>query len=721
VDITTTTGKHAQAAAGTEYNVAITNVSTTGNNVTVTAHLTNKSGGANVTTLTASDASAFRFTFAQLDGSNTAASPANWVPHFKRTSGTAVQGYYQRANDKTGTFDVSQAASGLYSYTFGVGDGTYGVASNYSASGNITTSNPLVLTSMTEYSATATQRIGVEVRVSNTQTVNNGVCDFVVSGAASETCTGSIADGVYAGTLANQVVTTSACNVCHDADGDGNGLALHGGPRRQVEFCVTCHNSSTTDGTTGNTVNFKTMIHKIHDGKNLPSVAAGGSYGIGSHDYSKGAFPQEITNCAKCHTGGAYSTNWYAVPSIESCGSCHDDVDFTTGTNHAGGIKANGTCGNCHNSSATTAENPQRAHRQDKIMTEGNRWAYVINSVTYDSSTGGVTVNFQVNQDGSPVDLTGTPWTQGSASRLAVSIGWKASGKADYTNEGAGNTSTPGAPININVVNNGAVDSGVTAVGGNVYTVSTTLPDTGKAAGTGIAMLDGHPAVQTYTGWTDSSTGAAKSVYDRIPALGAFKEFAITASSVSARRSVVTTTNCSKCHDTLSLHGNNRTVTNSAGSSIELTLCTTCHNSANTDIAVRPTDGSATADGLVEASIDMKRMVHQIHKGADLTPKQVVIYGFGGSTHKFGGEFPPGTPLNSCTVCHASTTYYPPLTTGIEGTTVESGSIGVYTDDVNISPNTAVCSSCHDNATQKRHMESMGGSFKALETDISYE
>ena len=54
-----------------------------------------------------------------------------------------------------------------------------------------------------------------------------------------------------------------SCNGCHDR------LALHGGGRVDVQFCVMCHNPGTTDANSGNVLSMQTMVHKIHAGRLL--------------------------------------------------------------------------------------------------------------------------------------------------------------------------------------------------------------------------------------------------------------------------------------------------------------------------------------------------------------------------------------------------------------------------------------------------------------------
>src|SRR5262249_45938000 len=129
-----------------------------------------------------------------------------------------------------------------------------------------------------------------------------------------------------------------------------------------------------TDPDTGNTVDFKVMIHKIHMAGDLPSVQAGGEYHIIGFNQSDNiyagdpakkvpdvVFPQDIRNCDTCHGAAnadtpppTQSANWYASPNRAACQSCHDDVNFATGLNHPAGPQADDSaCATCHQPQGT--------------------------------------------------------------------------------------------------------------------------------------------------------------------------------------------------------------------------------------------------------------------------------------------------------------------------------------------------------------------------------
>ena len=101
-------------------------------------------------------------------------------------------------------------------------------------------------------------------------------------------------------TTVRDVIKTQSCNKCHDE------ISAHGGSRRGIEMCVLCHTPQTTDPDTGNTVDLQAMVHKIHAGRELPSVQAGKPYriiGFGGtvFDWSSVAYPSNIRRCESCH------------------------------------------------------------------------------------------------------------------------------------------------------------------------------------------------------------------------------------------------------------------------------------------------------------------------------------------------------------------------------------------------------------------------------------
>ena len=204
---------------------------------------------------------------------------------------------------------------------------------------------------------------------------SNAVFDFVPSGAPI--------------TQIRDIVRTETCNQCHDP------IAAHGLPpfefdRREVRICVLCHYAGQINPETGNTVDDRVFIHKLHMGANLPSVTGkalsvfgtsgssaaapasgatqtpmpagydpakvpGKPYQIivtseaETFDASTIVFPQDARNCIVCHQKTTQADNWKTNPSRAACGSCHDNVDFATGKNHDGIVQMDDSmCHTCH-------------------------------------------------------------------------------------------------------------------------------------------------------------------------------------------------------------------------------------------------------------------------------------------------------------------------------------------------------------------------------------
>jgi len=287
----------------------------------------------------------------------------NWVPyiyHTETVSGsathdwpnpdgtTAEQGY--REND--GTF--TDNGDGSYHYVFSTD------VSSVTVGGTAIT-----------YDRSATHRVSVMLG-GHAGATGTATYDFTPDGSAV--------------TETRNILSTASCISCHGPSFHG-----HGGDRMTLENCVSCHNPSTTDAQSGETLDMKVMIHRIHAGAELATIpgpdgivfdnpatpidesADNGDYSIWGyrntrHEWSDVGFPAVIDNCTKCHQGtGEDVDNWKNVPSRAACGSCHNDVDWVVGTNHGGGAQTtDGSCATCHAATGTGGVAPS--------VTEAHNW-----------------------------------------------------------------------------------------------------------------------------------------------------------------------------------------------------------------------------------------------------------------------------------------------------------------------------------------------------------
>lgn len=558
-----------------------------------------------------------------------------------------------------------------------------------------------------EYDATLTHRVAIAVRSATLPRVSNAVHTWQPSTGNTEPDAG------------RDLVAQANCNACHSE------LSAHGGPRRDVKLCVTCHNPGSVEASSGQSLDFTVMIHRIHAGAELPSVIAGTPYliyGFGDrpHDYSEVEFPQDLRNCTRCHDPADSSTpqaaNFMNRPTLQACGSCHDDVDFAAGAagGHPGGVVTdNSQCTVCH------AENRVAGSIPESHRIPGKLWAarFRYNILSVDDTGQGqyprVTFSVTNPEDGdAPYDILGdAPFTAGSSSSLSVDIAWST---ADYGNAGSG--AYPGQPVRISALTDAIAN------GDGSYTVTSPVPVPYDVTGSGTVAIEGHPAGD-YDGDGTYS--------DRVPVTGVTQDFAITDAAPTPRRAVVRLDQCQACHgvnDGLSLHGNNRTD--------NVQLCTMCHTPNATDLAVRPDDPDATANGVNTAAvdaleqrpIDFKRMIHAIH-GASVRSSPYVVYGFRGSVNDFSGVGYPGVVAN-CTQCHESSSYALPLQAAVLGTTIDTHATKVdgaisppgAVEDIaaygRISPASAVCSACHDDPAATTHMQQNGGGFGITAAEI---
>ncbi len=460
----------------------------------------------------------------------------------------------------------------------------------------------------------------------------------------------------------DEIQEKNACNQCHDP------LAAHGDVRVDAKLCVLCHSPQTTDADTGNLLDMRVFIHKIHRGENLPSVKAGGKYHIIGFnqtdvDYSTVVFPQDIRNCQNCHEGRnpaakpSQSDVWYTKPARAPCGACHDDIDWVTGANHAGGPQADDSaCASCHvpqgdkeyDAGIRTAHTPPYRSKQLKGLNA------TILDVTNVGPGKKPTVIFKLTEnDGTVLD----PKNFGASSTVNFLLGGPTT---DYAID----------PFRENAA--GAAFNGTVAT----YNFTNAIPASAKGSWA-IAI----EARRTIT--LNPAPRQGPATYTE-GAVNPIKYIAVTDGTPVPRRNVVVLDNCNKCHDRLA------TTFSHGGQRIAIEECVICHNPNASDKARRPAD-----QGPPE-SISLKRLIHRIHSGENLT-QPFSVFGFGGTANSFNEVRYPGN-RKDCVQCHTSTsTYNLPLPTG---------AIPVVTQRDFFSPQgpaTAACLGCHDNVDAAAH------------------
>ena len=539
-------------------------------------------------------------------------------------------------------------------------------------------------------------RVGLEIRLRPA-----GATEFIPANNAVFTWTPTTGGAVDSG---REIVDNDTCNACHD------NLVFHGGARFDLQYCAMCHESHSFDAQTGNTIDLRVMIHKIHRDE-LPSKPYGiFGYGNEWHDYSDFQFTQDQRNCQTCHEEDDADTPqasfWRTNITREACSSCHDYVNFDTGVGHGGVAATDDQCFTCHGPNSNFGLRPDQVH-YDPLLRAGEKFKYEVLNVADSKPGQKPTVTIRVTDptnNNAPYDIkaAGGPFQIGNAS-LRVDVAF--STRPDFTNTGSGSatatTGTPAQPISIDFKANGVPDPAFPGA----FKATATVAIPAAATGSGSALLEGRPNVRIDT----NGDGVLETV--AVPVTSSGKAFAITDTTPVPYRAVVDINKCNDCHKQLSLHGENR-----AGNA---ELCATCHNPNATDIARRVANSNcqAVTGTLDDQTIDFKVMVHAIHAGAKAGYK---VCGYGNTGYDFSYVRYPGR-LNNCEGCHLPGTYYPPDSTVALATTFDAGDRSTPLGDVATTPATAVCSVCHTSQDARNHMLSAGpgGSVTAVKDAAS--
>lgn len=446
---------------------------------------------------------------------------------------------------------------------------------------------------------------------------------------------------------ATDVVRTEACNACHDQ------LAAHGGSRRSVQVCDVCHTPQTTDPDTGNTVDMKVFIHKIHAGAELPSVQAGRAYQIigfnnSVNDYSTIVYPaapngEGVKRCETCHDPAqkAAQQNAYLTrPNRDACGSCHDNVNFATGQNHVNlPVFTDNQCSQCHipqgeNEIDASIKNAHIIHTEPPQAPGVN---VDITKVTNTSAGQKPTVTFTI-KDNKGNGITMAQMTGGS-NRIGLVMAGPASDYG-YTKFGA-DVSTPGY-----VSENPVPTAQCSTDGTCTYTFAHAIP----ANATGTYSI-GIEARRAYT----ILPGTTQEIVTEYGATNKVANFSVDGSKVQAQRTVVTTDQCNQCHFRLSVHGENRN---------QIEMCVLCHNPSETDSARRPGAVVAADKTAPPQSVNLTLMIHKIHTGEKMVTDfntSYTVVGFGGSHNDFSDvRYPAMSPNGTtgdtakCAMCHVN-------------------------------------------------------------------
>ena len=490
-------------------------------------------------------------------------------------------------------------------------------------------------------------------------------------------------------TKIRDVVATASCDSCHDQ------LSFHGGQRRGVALCVMCHTPAMVDATTGQSVDFKVFIHKLHLGSSLPSVVAGTPYLIGTTNFSKIIFPATSSNsdayassgfrCTVCHDATkATQANNYLKPTAAACGSCHDNVNLATGQNHAGGPQPNDTmCADCHIPQGELPFDASviGAHLVPEDAVPGSAYpllggvAITLTSVTNGAAGKAPTVNFTL------LDGNGKPLPLAQMSSLTFMM---AGPTTDYGYTSFGSTvTTPGY-----VTESALATTTCSAAGACSYTFTHPVP--AGATGSFAISYYGARTAEVLLQGTTAQTSVTESPFNNVI------YFSVDGTPVVNRREVVAATTCNACHYALGLHG---------GSRRNPEMCIMCHNPSLTDSSTRPTAVVPAQAKLPALGVNFNLLIHRIHTGVNLPPlgASYTVVGYQGSINDFTTIlYPPFSPAGvatdteNCSMCHVNSSETN-LPLGLNPTTNPQGLI-------NPAPAiTAACTGCHASVAMSAH------------------
>ena len=550
----------------------------------------------------------------------------------------------QASNDpKTSEAQLVYNSAGYYTYTFtaDITDPAWAKTINgveYSTHG-------------VSFVPAATHRVAIQLSYTNAagEAVRvNPYFDFTFGGSGPYAST-PLTDPATQDFLMSEV---SSCNVCHEK------LTAHGGGRVAIQYCDMCHNPGTTDPNSGNVLTMSTMVHKIHAGQLLASVPGGEKYTIWGyrdteHDFSDVGYPQDMRNCAGCHTAGNPATpqgdKWKTAVSKQACLTCHANASGSPWYEGHRGF-ANAIVGPGADPNSMT--NPQclSCHAAGKSVSSGAvHWAQEqVHQALYKMNIDSVAFNDTPDHRGRSVTLTYSltnPTAGNRPYRLLVNVvdcTANADGSlANCNNALFGNLKAYLAYQNMVGQAPWVTDFSAYGNGGNVafaclyegpktascpttgvndgsnhYTATIPVPDdsaTAVAFGTAMVATAGQiKELKLRTDWS----GPDRPPVDPPVRINTAAQHAsaqvVLSGAAQARRVVVSDEKCNACHAVLGTASGSNTLPNAfhAGARNTWQACVVCHD-ANRVSSTVMTNGLQ-----LDEAYKFNRLIHGIHGNA---------------------------------------------------------------------------------------------------------
>jgi OmcA/MtrC family decaheme c-type cytochrome len=386
-------------------------------------------------------------------------------------------------------------------------------------------------------------------------------------------------------------------------------------------------------------------------------------------------FPQDVRNCTTCHSNAPNADNWKNNPSRAACGSCHDQIDWTTGKSniasqpdHGGGPQADDkNCKMCHQ--------PDSGQEFDASIVGAHTIpakSKQLKGVNLSLIAASVSAGQKPSVDFSVKDNSGAAIDPNTLDAVQFIIGYptadyanNAQGQAEYANRILAATQTP-------FVRTGVLTS--LGSGAYRYTFANPVNVSWKTGSVAIGMV-GYKN-------TTIKGNFGKDTVVRETSLNPVIYVSLDGTASAARRVVVDRNKCNSCHldlgspAGLAVHGGSRRNTQ---------LCVICHNANQTDEVNR------TAANMPPESVQFKYMIHSLHMGQD----RAVPTTFS-STSTTGVAYPTSGAQKDCLKCHLPGTYSLPLPPGALPMTITQAGKVVKV----VQPITAVCLGCHAGQTE---------------------